>query len=134
MALSTHFQRNLPFAFNRKEVKDHGEGGRIVGAPIQGNVAIIDDVITAGTAFHEAKEIIEAEGGTVSAVVVALDRQERGQAELSAIDEIKQRYNIDVISIAKLADIVEWLSSNEHHQQALQAIKNYQQLYRSISK
>ena len=100
---------NRPWAFNRKEAKDHGEGGTIVGAPLQGKVLIIDDVITAGTAIRESMAIIESAGATPAGVLIALDRQERGQGELSAIQEVEQNYGIPVISIIRLEQVLEYI-------------------------
>jgi orotate phosphoribosyltransferase len=107
-ALYSHHQRNVPFAFNRKEAKDHGEGGSIVGADISGRVMIIDDVITAGTAIREAIALIQAHGASVCAVTIALDRQEKGQGQVSAIQELEQQ-GIRVVSIIKLEHILEYL-------------------------
>ncbi len=102
---------DLPYAFNRKEAKDHGEGGSVVGADIEGRVMIIDDVITAGTAIREAIALIEAHGASVSAVTIALDRQEKGRGELSAIQELQQD-GIDVVSIIRLEHILEYLQAS----------------------
>ena len=99
----------MPWAFNRKEAKDHGEGGSIVGAPLRGRVLIIDDVITAGTAIREAVDIIRAAGGEPVGVVLALDRQEHGQGELSAVQEVEQTLGLPVVSILKLADLIAYL-------------------------
>jgi orotate phosphoribosyltransferase len=107
-ALYQSHQRDIPYAFNRKEAKDHGEGGSIVGAEIGGRIMIIDDVITAGTAIREAITLIEAQGANVCAVTIALDRQEKGQGSLSAIQELEQQ-GISVISIIKLEHILEFL-------------------------
>jgi orotate phosphoribosyltransferase len=120
-------QRDVAYAFNRKEAKDHGEGGNIVGAEIKGRVMIIDDVITAGTAIREAIELIGACGAEVCAVTIALDRQEKGLGELSAIQELEQQ-GVRVISIIKLEHILEYLHSsgqNQHHD----AIKAYRAEY-----
>ncbi|MFL1404670.1 orotate phosphoribosyltransferase [Marinobacter sp. M1N3S26] len=103
---------NRPWAFNRKEAKDHGEGGNIVGAPLQGKVLIIDDVITAGTAIRESMAIIEAAGATPAGVLIALDRQERGQGNLSAIQEVEQNYGIPVISIIRLDQVLEYIKGH----------------------
>jgi orotate phosphoribosyltransferase len=111
MALADHHGRSLPYAFNRKEAKSHGEGGRIVGAPLAGRVLIVDDVITAGTAIRESVEIIRAEGATPAGVLIALDRQERGQGELSAVQEVREEFGIPVISIVTLADLIEHASA-----------------------
>jgi orotate phosphoribosyltransferase len=110
-ALFQLYQRDIPYAFNRKEAKDHGEGGSIVGAEISGRVMIIDDVITAGTAIREAIALIEAHGAEASAVTIALDRQEKGQGEVSAIQELEQR-GLQVVSIIKLEHILEYLEAS----------------------
>ena len=99
IALNDSFNRSVPYSFNRKEAKDHGEGGSIVGHPLEGDILIIDDVITAGTAIKEAKDIINANGAKTKGVVVALDRQEKGKGELSAIQEVEQNFGIAVVSI-----------------------------------
>ncbi|BBP46887.1 orotate phosphoribosyltransferase [Thiosulfatimonas sediminis] len=111
VALANNHQTDLPYAFNRKEAKDHGEGGNIVGHALQGKVLIIDDVITAGTAIREAIDIIKANGAEPAGVVIALDRMEKGQSELSAIQEVERDYGIPVISIISLADIIVYLES-----------------------
>ena len=103
---------NYPFAFNRKEAKDHGEGGTIVGAPLSGRVLIVDDVISAGTSVRESVELIRAAGATPAGVLIALDRQERGQGELSAVQEVQRDYGIPVIAVAGLRDLMTYL---EHH-------------------
>jgi orotate phosphoribosyltransferase len=110
-ALFQMHQHDIPYAFNRKEAKDHGEGGSIVGAEISGRVMIIDDVITAGTAIREAIDLIEAQGGRVTAVTIALDRQEKGLGQMSAIQELEQQ-GVSVVSIIKLEHILEYLESN----------------------
>ncbi|MCK4709938.1 MAG: orotate phosphoribosyltransferase, partial [Gammaproteobacteria bacterium] len=107
-SLYTKFQLNKPYAYDRKEKKDHGEGGQIVGADIQGDILIIDDVITAGTAIRQSMQLIESLGAKVTAVTIALDRQEKGQGELSAIQELKQE-GVNVIPIIKLEDIMSYL-------------------------
>jgi orotate phosphoribosyltransferase len=101
--------RNVPYAYNRKEAKDHGEGGTIVGAPLTGKVLIVDDVISAGTSVRESVELIRAANATPCAVAIALDRQERGQGILSAVQEVQQDYDIPVVSIAGLADLISYL-------------------------
>jgi orotate phosphoribosyltransferase len=110
-ALFQLHQRDIPYAFNRKEAKDHGEGGSIVGAEISGRVMIIDDVITAGTAIREAIALIEGHGAKASAVTIALDRQEKGQGEVSAIQELEQQ-GLRVVSIIKLEHILEYLEAS----------------------
>ena len=114
IALNDSFNRSVPYSFNRKEAKNHGEGGNIVGHPLEGDILIIDDVITAGTAIREAKDIIEASGANTKGVVVALDRQEKGESELSAIQEVEQNFGISVLSIINLSHIVDYLKANNN--------------------
>ena len=114
IALNDSFNRSVPYSFNRKEAKDHGEGGNIVGHPLEGDILIIDDVITAGTAIREAKDIIEANGAKTKGVVVALDRKEKGKGELSAIQEVEQNFGISVLSIINLSHIVDYLKANNN--------------------
>lgn len=104
--------QNFPFAFNRKEAKDHGEGGNIVGAPLKNRVLIVDDVISAGTSVRESVELIRSAGATPAGVLIALDRQEQGQGALSAVQEVQRDYGIPVIAVAGLADLLAYL---EHH-------------------
>ncbi|WP_027848379.1 orotate phosphoribosyltransferase [Marinospirillum minutulum] len=128
--LAEHHQRPTPFAFNRKEVKAHGEGGQLVGAAMQGKrVLIIDDVITAGTAIREVLPLIEEAGGVVAGVVIALNRQERGQGERSAIQEVEQDLGIPVISIIALEDVLEFASHQPELTPHVDAIKAYHQAY-----
>ena len=108
-ALYDHHQIDIPYAFNRKEAKSHGEGGSIVGHALEGQILIIDDVITAGTAIRESMDIIEAEGANPAGVVIALDRQEKGKGDKSAIQEVEQDYGIPVASIAKLENVIGFL-------------------------
>lgn len=112
IALATQHGRDLPYAFNRKESKDHGEGGIIVGHPLRGQVLIIDDVITAGTSVRESIDIIQAQGARPAGVLIALDRQERGQNEISAVQEVREHFGIPVVSIATLADLVTFLEES----------------------
>jgi len=121
--------RNVPFAFNRKEAKSHGESGDLVGAPLAGRVLIVDDVLTAGTAVRESFDIIEGRGAIVAGVVISLDRMERGQGELSAVREIEKRHGIPVISIASLDDLMSWLGDRAEFRQNLDAIAEYRELY-----
>ena len=121
--------RNVPFAFNRKEAKNHGESGDLVGAPLAGRVLIVDDVLTAGTAVRESFDIIEGRGAIVAGVVISLDRMERGQGDLSAVREIEKRHGIPVISIASLDDLMSWLGDRAEFRQNLDAIREYRQLY-----
>ena len=109
MALNDSFNRNVPYSFNRKEAKDHGEGGNIVGHPLEGDILIIDDVITAGTAIREAQDIIAANGANTKGVIVALDRQEKGKGELSAIQEVEQNFGISIASIINLSHLITYL-------------------------
>jgi orotate phosphoribosyltransferase len=110
VALSVHHRRSVPYAFNRKEPKDHGEGGGLVGAPLAGGVVIVDDVITAGTAVRESLELIRAAGATPVGVALALDRQERGQGALTAVQEVEQQHGLRCVSIVTLADLIEALA------------------------
>jgi orotate phosphoribosyltransferase len=121
--------RNVPFAFNRKEAKNHGESGDLVGAPLAGRVLIVDDVLTAGTAVRESFDIIEGHGAVVAGVVISLDRMERGQGNLSAVREIEEHHGIPVISIASLDDLMSWLEEHAEFRQNLNAIREYRQLY-----
>ncbi|MBS0365709.1 MAG: orotate phosphoribosyltransferase [Proteobacteria bacterium] len=110
VGLATAHGRNVPYAFNRKEAKDHGEGGNIVGTPLAGRVLIVDDVITAGTAVRESLQVIRAAGAQAVGVALALDRQERGQGTLTAVQEVQQQYGLACVSIVTLADLIEALS------------------------
>jgi orotate phosphoribosyltransferase len=129
VALAEHHQQDVPYCFNRKEAKTHGEGGNIVGAPLQGKVLIIDDVITAGTAIREAMQIIEAANAKPAGVIIALDRQERGQGNLSAIQEVEQQYDIPVLSIIKLEHLISYLENQPEMQQYLEAVRAYRKQY-----
>ena len=108
-ALAEHHGRNVPFAFNRKEAKDHGEGGNLIGSPLRGRVLVIDDVITAGTAIRESVQLIADAGAQLAGVVLALDRQERGQGAQSAVQEVQSRFGVQCVSIVTLADLIESL-------------------------
>lgn len=120
---------NVPFCFNRKEAKDHGEGGSIVGAPLKGRALIIDDVITEGAAKREAIELIRAAGATPVGILIALDRQERGQGELSATQEVSRDHGLPVIAIATLADILATLRSRADERANLDRIEAYRKQY-----
>lgn len=126
-SLYRNFQLNKPYAFDRKEKKDHGEGGQIVGAEINGNILIIDDVITAGTAIRQSMSMIESLGARVTAVAIALDRQEKGLGELSAIQELGQQ-GIQVVPIIRLIDIMHFLESRGDSKQ-LEAVNQYRSQY-----
>ena len=128
IALNDSFNRNVPYSFNRKEAKDHGEGGSIVGHPLEGDILIIDDVITAGTAIHEAQEIIQSSGATAKGVIVALDRQEKGKGKLSAIQEVEKVFGIRVLSIISLTHIIDYLKSNNDSKNLTQ-IESYRSQY-----
>ena len=129
IALAEKHNQNVPYSFNRKEAKDHGEGGTIVGAPLQGKVLIIDDVITAGTAITESMDIIKANGAQAAGVVIALNRQERGKGTLSAIQEIEQNYQIPVVSIISLEHLISYISQQEKYHDYLDAVKEYRSEY-----
>jgi orotate phosphoribosyltransferase len=137
VALATHpamAGKDIPFAYNRKEAKDHGEGGVLVGAPLKGRVVIIDDVITAGTSVKESVEIIEAAGATPCAVLIAMDRMERAGPDgalspHSAVQEVQQRYGLPVVSIASLTDILELLKNNQEFAQHQDAVLAYRTRY-----
>ncbi len=121
--------RNVPFSYNRKEAKDHGEGGSIVGAPLQGRVLIVDDVISAGTSVRESVDLIQAAGATPCGVAIALDRMERGLGELSAVQEVSRDYGIPVIGIVNLDDLARHLDGKQEWQTTLSAIEFYRSRY-----
>jgi orotate phosphoribosyltransferase len=121
--------RNVPYAYNRKEAKDHGEGGAIVGAALAGRVLIVDDVISAGTSVRESVEIIRDHGAIPCGVAIAIDRQERGQGELSAVQETRRDYDIPVISIACLADVIRYLEGATELQSHKAAVEKYRSEY-----
>ena len=129
VALVEHHDIDIPYCFNRKEAKDHGEGGTLVGSPLKGNVVIVDDVITAGTAIRESMEIIKQHDATLSAVLLSLDRQEKGREELSAIQELKRDYQCQVYSIITLDDLISYLSESETLSEHLPAVKAYRERY-----
>jgi len=129
IALADHHDRDVPYCFNRKEAKTHGEGGIIVGAELEGRVLIIDDVISAGTSVRESVDIINTAGATTAGVVIALDRQERGQGETSAIQEVEQDYGLNVANIVCLVNLVEYLNSSTHDTDHLSAIYKYRDQY-----
>ncbi len=129
IALADHHGRDVPYAFNRKEAKDHGEGGTIVGAALKGRVLLIDDVISAGTSVRESVQLIENAGAKLSGVMIALNRQERGQGALSAIQEVEQSLNIKVGSIIALEQLVEYLAQQSGQAAALERIKAYRAQY-----
>lgn len=128
IALAEHHGRDVPFCFNRKEIKDHGEGGHTLGAPLRGRVVIVDDVISAGTSVNESVAIIRAAGAEPCGVVISLDRQERGQGELSAAQEVEARHGIPVISIVGLDDVVEFLAQRGQAKE-ISEINDYRSRY-----
>ena len=121
--------RNLPFAFNRKEAKDHGEGGNIIGTPLAGRVLIVDDVISAGTSVRESVEIIRAAGATPCGVVIALDRMERGTGTLSAVQEVEQDYGLPVVAVATLDDLMIFLKQRPDFAEHEAAVARYRKDY-----
>lgn len=125
VSLATDYGKDVPYVFNRKEAKNHGEGGNLVGAPLAGRVLIIDDVITAGTAIREVMAIIEQAGASPAATLIALDRQEKGTGELSAIQEVERDYSMPVISIVTLSNLIEFLQEKGNMTKELAAIKAY---------
>lgn len=125
----SRIKQDIPFAFNRKEAKDHGEGGVLVGSPLQGKTLILDDVITAGTSVRESVDIINKAGAETAGVLIALDRQEKGQHQKSAVQEVSETYNIPVISIISLANIIEFLESEPHSCDQLSIIREYRRQY-----
>jgi len=129
IALAQQHGRDLPWCFNRKEAKDHGEGGTLVGAPLTGRVLIVDDVITAGTAIREVMQIIRAQEAQAAGVLIALNRQERGQGQLSAIQEVERDYGMPVVSIVSLEQVLDYLSQDEQLRQHLPAVEAYRDQY-----
>jgi len=129
VSLARHHNKDVAFCFNRKEAKSHGEGGNLVGAPLAGKVMIVDDVITAGTAIRESIEIIQAAGATPAGVLIALDRQEKGRTELSAIQEVEKEYNLPVYAIITLSDLESYLSGHSELSQFVDAMAAYRARY-----
>ncbi len=129
IALSEQYQRDVPYCFNRKEAKDHGEGGNLVGAGLNGRILLVDDVITAGTAVRESLQLIAANKAQLVGIIIMLDRQERGQAQLSAIQEITEQHGVPVISIVSLQDLCAYLSEQPESAAILAAIQQYRAEY-----
>ncbi|GAA62158.1 orotate phosphoribosyltransferase [Pseudoalteromonas sp. BSi20652] len=129
VALADHHNKDVPYCFNRKEKKAHGEGGTLVGSGLNGKIMLVDDVITAGTAIRESMEIIAQNGADLSGVLIALDRQEKGKAELSAIQEVERDFNTKVISIVKLADLINYLENQGTMGEHLASVKAYRDQY-----
>jgi orotate phosphoribosyltransferase len=132
-ALAEHEDQDVPFSYNRKEAKAHGEGGSIVGAPLRGRVLIVDDVITAGTAVREAYQIISAAGAEVAGLAISLDRQERGQGALSAVQELRQSLGIEVSSIIQLNDLIDILEDSTEYAEYLEPVVEYRRKYGVMS-
>ncbi len=128
-ALAEHYDLDVPYAYNRKEAKSHGEGGQVVGGPLAGRVLIVDDVITAGTAVREAYQIIAGSGAEIGGLAISLDREERGQSSLSAVQELKNSLGIPVISIISLADLIESLEESGEYGDWLEPVTSYRQQY-----
>ena len=129
IALADEFGVDMPFAFNRKEAKTHGEGGSLVGSSLKGNVVIVDDVITAGTAIKESMAILDAVGATGAAVLIGLDRCERGDTSQSAVQQVEQHSGISVTSVISLHDIIEWVDSNPEMMACRDALERYRERY-----
>ncbi|ABV89153.1 MULTISPECIES: orotate phosphoribosyltransferase [Shewanella] len=129
VALCDHHDIDMPYCFNRKEKKDHGEGGSLVGSELQGRVMLVDDVITAGTAIRESMEIIAAHKASLAGVLIALDRQEKGKGELSAIQEVERDFGCDIVSIIKLEDLINYLSEKSGMEAQLASVSAYRDQY-----
>ncbi|QYK01745.1 orotate phosphoribosyltransferase [Shewanella psychrotolerans] len=129
VALCDHHDIDMPYCFNRKEKKDHGEGGSLVGSELTGKVMLVDDVITAGTAIRESMEIIEAHKAQLAGVLIALDRQEKGKGELSAIQEVERDFGCDIVSIIKLEDLINYLSEKPGMEAQLASVSAYRDQY-----
>ncbi|QIA62209.1 orotate phosphoribosyltransferase [Vibrio astriarenae] len=129
VALADHHDVDTPYCFNRKEAKDHGEGGNLVGSALEGRIMLVDDVITAGTAIRESMEIIKANGADLAGVLVAIDRQEKGKGELSAIQEVERDFGCAVISIVSLTDLITFLEEKGDNTEHLDAVKAYRAQY-----
>ena len=128
-ALAEHQGVDVPWSFNRKEAKDHGEGGNIVGAPLRGRILIVDDVITAGTAVREAYQVISSAGADVAGLLISLDRQERGQGSMSAVQELRQSLGIPVVSIIRLNDLIDTLEDSTEYAAFLDPVLEYRRQY-----
>jgi orotate phosphoribosyltransferase len=129
-ALASHFNDDYPFAFNRKEAKDHGEGGSVIGAPLAGRVLIVDDVITAGTAVREVLDLVRAAGATPAGVLVALDREEVApEARISAVQQLQEELQVPIRSIVTLTDLIDHLEEDKEYEQYLPAVRAYRNRY-----
>ena len=127
--LAELYDQDVPWCFNRKEAKDHGEGGNLVGSPLKGRIMLVDDVITAGTAIRESMDLIQANGAELAGVLIALDRQEKGKGELSAIQEVQRDYNAPVIAIITLGDLIRYLETQPEMTEHLEKVKAYRASY-----
>ncbi|MGR6832837.1 orotate phosphoribosyltransferase [Aliivibrio wodanis] len=125
VALADHHDTDKPYCFNRKEAKNHGEGGNLVGSALEGRIMLVDDVITAGTAIRESMEIIQANGADLAGVLVAIDRQEKGKGELSAIQEVERDFGCSIISIVSLTDLISFLEEKGGNVEQLESVKAY---------
>lgn len=125
VALADHHDTDKPYCFNRKEAKNHGEGGNLVGSALEGRIMLVDDVITAGTAIRESMEIIQANGADLAGVLVAIDRQEKGKGELSAIQEVERDFGCSIISIVSLTDLISFLEEKGGNAEQLESVKAY---------
>ena len=128
-ALYEQHGKNYPYAFNRKEVKDHGEGGMIVGAPLKGRVLVVDDVMTAGTAIHEAVTILAVHSAELAGVSLSLDRQEKGMGELSAVQEVEKKYGVTVSSIVNFSEVIHYLLAVKTDISTIEKVKRYRENY-----
>ncbi|QYJ75726.1 orotate phosphoribosyltransferase [Shewanella sp. FJAT-52076] len=129
VALAEHHDIDMPYCFNRKEKKDHGEGGNLVGSDLKGKVMLVDDVITAGTAIRESMEIIQANGAELAGVLIALDRQEKGKGELSAIQEVERDFGCGIVAIIKLEDLIAFLAEKPGMEEVLSSVRAYREQY-----
>lgn len=129
VALAEHHDLDMPYCFNRKEAKDHGEGGTLVGSPLNGRIVVVDDVITAGTAIRESMEIIRQNNATLAGVMLSLDRQEKGKGGLSAVQEVERDYGCRVFSIITLNDLISYLAEDPQMDTHLQAVRAYREQY-----
>lgn len=129
VALAEHHDLDMPYCFNRKEAKDHGEGGTLVGSPLSGRIVVVDDVITAGTAIRESMEIIRQNNASLAGVMLSLDRQEKGKGELSAVQEVERDYGCQVFSIITLNDLISYLAEDPQMDGHLQAVRAYREQY-----
>ncbi|MBW5408425.1 orotate phosphoribosyltransferase [Morganella morganii] len=129
VALAEHHDLDMPYCFNRKEAKDHGEGGTLVGCPLNGRIVVVDDVITAGTAIRESMEIIRQNNATLAGVMLSLDRQEKGKGALSAVQEVERDYGCQVFSIITLNDLISYLAEDPQMDIHLQAVRAYREQY-----